>query len=223
MFDGLGSPARPKAASGTPTCIYTVPCASEFRQRVLALAARRGTTVHGLARGSLALVGAAGHPDVGDPGGGGPEPVVISCRDGRSRRIQRQSSLRLRLPAGLDAAGIRRLLALALLLEDPAAARLCPAAEIKALGAAQQAAQQAAERLKTALQVLAFRPLRDGVRTPRQASYVLGFLHEFGLDRTVVTSRFRALAPLFHPDTGVVPDGDRMRQLVEARNLLLRG
>ncbi|MCA8909600.1 MAG: hypothetical protein KDA49_15680 [Rhodospirillaceae bacterium] len=76
--------------------------------------------------------------------------------------------------------------------------------------------------LRAALETLAFQPLADGVRTAAEALYVLGWHDGMELDGEALGRRFRALALVYHPDTGAAPSGARMAQLVEARNLLTR-
>jgi len=76
--------------------------------------------------------------------------------------------------------------------------------------------------LRQALDRVAFRPLRGGVRTAAQAAYVLGMPSEWGLDEATVNARYRLLAPIYHPDGGQLADAERMAQLIEARSLLLR-
>ena len=109
------------------------------------------------------------------------------------------------------------MLALVLMVGNPKATRLMTTAQLDA----ERLASQGVARLQQAIGDLAFQPLRDGVRSPRQAAYVLGMLSDLALDRAAVTRRFRTLAPLYHPDTGVLPDAERLRLLVDARNLLL--
>ena len=72
------------------------------------------------------------------------------------------------------------------------------------------------------LKILAFQPLEEGVRTTRDALYVLGLSEHTPLDSATVGRRFRELAPVFHEDTGPLACSERMTQLVEARNLLQR-
>lgn len=216
-------PAKPMSlpirnASGS----YVVPCPSAFRRRVLDIAIANQTSPQGLVRSVIALVGLQGHPDIPDPGEPRPDEVdLVPVRgaEGTTRTFRRKPVLRVKLQPGLDASTIRRLLAVAVTLHEPERHRILPAAAI-------EAAKRTEERVATleqALRALAFRPFPEGVKTPRQAAYVMGFLAEFGLDRDVVVARFRQLAPLFHPDTGLVPDADRLRQVVDARNMLLRG
>ena len=80
----------------------------------------------------------------------------------------------------------------------------------------------ALKRVVTALQALAFTPLPNGVRTLRDALYVLGLPDRSGLTMAALNQRFRQLAPIYHQDTGLVPCADRMVQLIDARDLLAR-
>lgn len=211
-------PLPTRTASGS----YVVPCPSAFRRRVLEIAVANRTSPQALVRGVIALVGAQGHPDIADPGDPRPDEVdLVPVRnaEGVVRTFRRKPVLRMKLQPGLDASTIRRLLALAVALHEPGRNRILPTAAIEAA----KRAEDRAATLEQALKLLAFRPFAEGVKTPRQAAYVMGFLNEYGLDRDVVAARFRHLAPLYHPDTGMIPDADRLRQLVDARNMLLRG
>ena len=76
--------------------------------------------------------------------------------------------------------------------------------------------------LTGALARVSFQPLDGGVREVRDAAQIFGFANEWCFDEDRITRRFRELAPVYHPDTGVVADRDRMAQLIEARNLLIR-
>jgi hypothetical protein len=76
--------------------------------------------------------------------------------------------------------------------------------------------------LTQALARLSFQPLEGGIREVRDAAQLFGFANEWCFDEDRVTRRFRELALVYHPDTGVVADRERMGQLVEARNLLVR-
>ena len=82
--------------------------------------------------------------------------------------------------------------------------------------------EAALKRVVTALQALAFTPLPNGVRTLRDALYVLGLPDRSGLTMATLNQRFRQLAPIYHQDTGLVPCADRMVQLIDARDLLAR-
>ncbi|MFD2264247.1 J domain-containing protein [Lacibacterium aquatile] len=78
------------------------------------------------------------------------------------------------------------------------------------------------ERLRAALSRMAFRPLVGGVRSVGHATYVLGVPGAWGLDEAVIQARYRFLASIFHPDSGLIPDSERLRQLNDARSILLR-
>ena len=72
------------------------------------------------------------------------------------------------------------------------------------------------------LKILAFQPLEDGVRTTRDALYVMGLSEHTPLEANAVSRRFRELAPIYHQDTGPLASSERMTQLVEARDILQR-
>lgn len=76
--------------------------------------------------------------------------------------------------------------------------------------------------LANALERVSFQTLDGGVREVRDAAQIFGFANEWCFDEDRVTRRFRELAPVYHPDTGIVADRERMAQLIEARNLLIR-
>lgn len=208
----LPSPAAARACH--------VPCSHAFRRAVRDAAQQRSTTVARLVRAGLLIANGTLRPEVADPGPGGAETVQVVCRNGQARQVRRQAFLHVRLSgtaAELGAAEIRRVLATVLLLGEPGAASLEPASCM----AAHRAAAVSARHLLQVVGQLAFQPMPDGVRSVRQAAYVLGLQTGIRLDRVTVASRFRLLAPLFHPDTGVLPDPERLRLLVDARNLLI--
>ena len=82
--------------------------------------------------------------------------------------------------------------------------------------------QQQVTRLLRALDLLAFAPLPDGVRSTTDAFYVFGWHERVEPDGERLGKRFRDLAMIFHPDTGVVPSAAHMAQLIDARDLLNR-
>ena len=77
-------------------------------------------------------------------------------------------------------------------------------------------------RLHRALDLLAFTPLPDGVRSTADAFYVFGWHERVEPDGERLGKRFRDLAMIFHPDTGVLPSAAHMAQLIDARDLLVR-
>lgn len=182
---------------------YAVPCRARFAAAVLTLAHARGVDASALAASALVLA-----PDrMADPGAPG--------------EGEEWAYLELRLAPGLDDAAIRRALAAALALADPDV-RLVPAAEVGQLEAAVETLNYRNKALAHALERVSFRPLDGQVTHVRDAAQLFGFVNEWCFDEDRVVKRFRELAPVYHPDTGVVACRERMAQLIEARNLLIR-
>ncbi|WP_345773884.1 hypothetical protein [Azospirillum endophyticum] len=116
---------------------------------------------------------------------------------------------------------IRRALAAALALADPGA-RILPAEDVRRLEAAVETLGYRNKTLAHALQRLSFRPLDGRITDVRDAAQLFGFVNEWCFDEDRVRRRFRELAPVYHPDTGIVACRERMGQLIDARNLLVR-
>lgn len=100
-------------------------------------------------------------------------------------------------------------------------ARMVPAAEAERLNARIETLEYRNKALTNALERVSFQPLDGGVQEVRDAAQIFGFANEWCFDEDRVRRRFRELAPVYHPDTGVVADRNRMTQLIEARNLLI--
>jgi hypothetical protein len=100
--------------------------------------------------------------------------------------------------------------------------RLVPAADIEKRETRIEMLEYRNKALTGALERVSFQPLDGGLREVRDAAQIFGFANEWCFDEDRVTRRFRELAPVYHPDTGVVADRERMAQLIEARNLLIR-
>ncbi|WP_353857996.1 hypothetical protein [Azospirillum formosense] len=194
----------PSARSvGVPPAIpYRVPCAPAFATAVARLAARRGTDLSALAAAAL-LLAPERMPDPGAPD------------DDAERAV-----LDLRLPPGHGDAAIRRALAAALALAEPGC-RLMPAEEAGRLEGAVETLTYRNKALAHALERVSFRPLDGKLTQVRDAAQMFGFVNEWCFDEDRVVKRFRELAPVYHPDTGVVACRDRMAQLIDARNLLI--
>lgn len=176
----------------------------------------------------LVLVRAGDLPVVPDPGAPTAADITVVWKPNRLGAMRRRRvvpTLRLRAPVGLADADVRRCLALAVALAVPETLRFADhqAKAAAAAAAAERERALAADRdaARAALERLAFRPLEGGVRSPAQAARVMGFPSEFGCTSDQVSRRFRELAPVFHPDTGLVACPERMRQLIEARRVLL--
>jgi hypothetical protein len=204
--------------------IYTVPCQAGFRGSVLALARRRGVDAAELVRMVLALASPtvrASIPDPGAPNGDDRDTPLRRHGSGRQPLPSLTPTLLLRLEAGLDHATIRQALAMALALDDPKGYRLIPTDEYNRLTGSIEKLEYRNSALARAIDRLSFRP-RPGRLSLRDAATMLGFASERECDEHLVTRRFRELAPIFHPDTGILPCRERMAQLIEARNLLVK-
>ena len=203
-----GSMAGVASACAVEHCVgYSVPCAARFAAAVLRLARARGVDASALASSALLLA-----PDrLPDPG--------VSDHEGSDHNGC--VHLELRLAPGLDDSGIRRALAAALALADPDW-RLVPTAEVGRLEASVETLNYRNKALAHALERVSFQPLDGKLTQVRDAAQLFGFVNEWCFDENRVVKRFRELAPVYHPDTGVVACRERMAQLIEARNLLIR-
>lgn len=77
------------------------------------------------------------------------------------------------------------------------------------------------ERLRAMVNILAFDPLPQGVRTRDEALHVLGFPPGRIPDRHTIRNKFRLLAMIHHPD-GLQGSHERMSQLNAAMEILRR-
>ncbi len=204
--------------------IYTVPCQASFRGAVLALAKKRGVDTAELVRMVLTLVSPAVRASVPDPGvqvpDDGDDPLR-SQTSGRRMVPALVPTLVLRLDPDLDHPTIRQALAVALALDDPKSYRLISLEEHSRLSSGVERLEYRNRALTNAVERLSFRP-RPGRLGLRDAALMLGFANEHDFDEQLVTKRFRELAPIFHPDTGIMPCRERMAQLIDARNLLIK-
>ncbi|WP_204367252.1 hypothetical protein [Azospirillum sp. B510] len=185
----------------------------------------RGMTSSQLLRAFLTVISPNVLEALPDPGE--PNPVDVSYRqvtlkNGRTRRVRVVPQLRVRYPVRLEHATVRKAAWAAATIGSADGARLITSGELAAVETEMCRCRLRLEQLSSALETLAFRPLQQPIHKPWQATYVMGFTHEWGLDPQTVNSRFRTLAPIYHPDTGLLSSAERMSQLVEARNFLLR-
>jgi hypothetical protein len=176
-----------------------------------------------LAQSGLMLVRT--QPDLArpDPGPGAFERVRVVSASGRARTQRILPRLRLRLQAVVPLHDLR--VALATMVG------LASTGREEAVAVVSQQAQTEAElarlreeagRLRAAIASLAPRLLPQPPRTPQQSAWILGLANEWGLDAGGINARYRQLALLFHPDSGVYPDHERMIQLNAAKTILLR-
>lgn len=228
MADGAA-----KTSQGPKKHSYTVPCASAFRDAVIALADARACNVADLARSVVLLVPRAAidaHPDPGGPARDDRETVVLKSGNSKGKPWRRKPRLQVRMAPGLSVETIRKALALALALEEgtlsvdvqATAARTEQRVKREAETALMRDALDELERLRNVVDAMQFQPLPGGVNTRDQALYVLGFPPGSSPDPGQVRIRFRRLATVYHPD-GKTGSHDHMSQLNAAMEMLRRG
>ncbi|MBT6096314.1 MAG: J domain-containing protein [Rhodospirillaceae bacterium] len=199
---------------------YTIPCASRFRDAVLALAAKRGVNVADLARSVALMVPAetlTAFPDPGEPEAQDREIIVIKSGPSAGRPWQRKPRLQVRMAPGFDAEILRRALGVALAMDKGEAAVLLDAPSHGVSAATHD--PEEVDRLKAMVSALAFDPLDEGVQTRDEALHVLGFPPGASPDTREVRARFRILATIHHPD-GDYGSHHRMSQLNSAMDVL---
>jgi len=209
---------------------YTIPCASDFRDAVTALALRRRVNVGDLARSVLLVVPdevIREFPDPGEPEAHDRETVILKSGAAQGRPWRRKPRLQVRMAPGFEVEFMRRALGLALALDQgETRVRLARSeSETEPGGEAAPATGRAVvdpeelARLRAIVSVLSFDPLNDGVRTREDALYVLGFPPGRLPDGQTLRARFRVLATIHHPDS-LYGDHRRMSQLNSAMDLL---
>jgi len=197
---------------------YAISCSSDFRDRVQALAERRGVNVGDLARSVMLVVPPeeiAAMEDPGEPVADDRETITLKSGPGAGKPWRRKPRLQVRLPPGHTVAELRKALNLALAM---AAGKRKLRVELS--GEADSEAElrdreQEISRLRAIVGALSFKPLSTGVKTRSDALYVLGFPQNARLGPDLVKSRFRMLASIHHPDS-VYGDTRRMSQLNQA-------
>ena len=215
-----------------------VPCTLALQEAVTALCARTGTDPSVLARAGLVLVQERPELAVPDPGAGSFERVGMASASGE--RVSRLWLPRLRLSAPSRSTPEDIRIALATLLamcapaQPPAQAAAPPKSDNEPHVVAppdptlaerdSEAARLREEnaQLRAALDHLAPKTLPRPPRTAAQAAWLMGFANEWGLTPEMVTGRYRQLARIFHPDTGIAADSSRMAQLTAARGVLMQ-
>lgn len=206
---------------------YIVPCSSAFRDRVAALAARRGASAADLARAVLLLVGPeqlARVADPGEPAPGDREAVELRSGASQGRVLKRKPRIQMRLPAGYSDAELRRALALALqMAQGEAQLSVVTVSDRKAEAAVEKARDGLAEENATLRQLIAdlATPVLDrGITSRSDALFVLGFPSTAVPDPATIKRRWRRLAMIYHPDSAF-GDHERMSQLNLALSRLM--
>lgn len=194
---------------------YQVRCQRELHSAVVEAARRAGTSAVQLVRCALAILPPETLENLPDPGAPRPRDAA------RVGRRLETPILRLRLPVGLTASVVRRVLGFVV---DTAAGRnmVMPTETGRALRRDLMAEKAQTERLSEALGVLAGEPLDGGVSTREHALHVLRFPPGAKPTPEALTRRFRALAGVLHPDVGMLDHHGVMAQLLDARRILMR-
>ncbi|NQU57846.1 MAG: J domain-containing protein [Rhodospirillales bacterium] len=208
---------------------YTIPCSSNFRDSVMALAAKRRVNVADLTRSVVLVVDGmeiSNFPDPGGPLAGDRETVVLKSGAAKGKPWQRKPRLQVRMAPGYDVQTLRRALGLALSIDQGAVDINLNDGEEEEVPAVDETliieARAELNRLRSIISVLSFNPLPQGIRTRNEALYILGFPPGSLPDSKSVKSRFRTLASIHHPDSDH-GDHNRMSQLNEAMDHLRRG
>lgn len=204
---------------------YVIPCSTDFRDAVLALAERRGVNVGDIARSVLLIlpsetIGAC--PDPGEPAARDRETVVLKSGASRGKLWRRKPRLQARLPKGYRVTDIRKALGLALALDGGDIVVTLEDGRGPRARERIRRLNEEIERLRTVVSVLAFEPLPHGVRSRSDALFLLGFPPGARPSQAEIKTRFRTLATVHHPDA---PFGDtrRMSQLNQAMTWLRAG
>ena len=82
-----------------------------------------------------------------------------------------------------------------------------------------EAAERNIKRLRSAISVISYQPIKRGVETRADALHVLGFHPHSRPTRADIKVRFRMLAQIYHPDA-IFGDTYRMSQLNAAISFL---
>lgn len=194
---------------------YAIPCASAFRDRVQALADKRGVNVGDIARSVTLTVPAAvidAYPDPGEPARDDRETVILKTGAQAGKPWRRKPRLQARLPKGQTVPRLRRALAMALALEAGTLRLAVEDTKTPDRSAAEAKLRDEADRLRAMVRTLAFEALPEGVRTRDEALFVLGFPPGARPDGDMIKARYRMLAAVLHPDSGL-GDNARMAQL----------
>lgn len=209
---------------------YTLPCSSEFRDAVTALAVKRGTNVADLARSIVLVLSEAAimeFPDPGEPPVGDRETIILKSGKSKGRPWQRKPRLQVRLAKGYDVAFLRRALNVALAMDHGAvdvhveAPKFGLHVETAQSRRDSERAKLDLDKLKSMIALLAFDPLSGEVETRADALYILGYHAMARPSSKALRGRFRQLATLYHPDSGY-GSHDRMSQLNSAMAYLNR-
>ena len=224
--------------AGRKKASYSIACASAFRDAVTELAERRKVNVGDLARSMILAFPAAvidTFPDPGEPPSGDREEIILKSGPSAGKPWRRKPRLQVRMPSGFDPLTLRKALGLALALDrgeyvasvgdDGMPERRSEAerlrSEVAALKDSVRRQKDEADRLRAAMTTLMPTKLKHGVRRRSEALFVLGFAPDERPGPSEIKGRYRMLATVHHPDSGIGDNG-RMAELNQAYALLRR-
>lgn len=213
---GLGDLFGPAANEDAPPRqrTYHVRCQTSLHEAVQAACRRAHLSPAQMVRAALAVLPPDRLDDLADPGA--PKPRDAQRIAGRLET----PVIRLRLPAGLTAGLIRKVLGY---VADMASGRheLVPAGQRDRLEKRLAEAEATCSHQREALTALAGELIEGGVATRDHALHVLRFPPESEPTPDQVTARFRGLAAVLHPDAGLLDQHRHMAQLLDARRRLM--
>jgi hypothetical protein len=213
---------------------YVVSCSTRFREQVEGLVQNRKNqkqhiNIADLTRAVLLLIPPdviEAQPDPGEPDPNDRDIVTVKGGKASGRSMPRKPRFQVRLPQQTDPATIRKALGLALSFEHGWSNLSVNDNTSDTMRRKLENAEAEIKRLQGLTQLLAFEPLEGGIKTRRDALYVLGFAADAMPAKAAIKARFRTLARIFHPDINVDPkfalfnDHRRMAQLNDAMKLL---
>lgn len=201
---------------------YSIPCASAFRDRVLALAEARGMNAADLARSVILVLPRAmidQAPDPGGPAADDREEITLKSGPGKGKPWRRKPRLQVRLPGGYSPVHLRKALGLALQLDQGALRIALESTRLPTREAESARKQEEIDRLRIAVDTLAADTLTHPVRTKDEALFVLGFPPNSRPTGAEIKARFRQLATIHHPDS-TTGSTTRMAQLNQAMSFM---
>lgn len=203
---------------------YVVSCSNQFRDAVLDLAQRKGVKLGDLASAVMLLAPedvVMLWPDPGEPESSDSGTARPKSSPDKSKSSRLKPKLQVRMTAGLDSADIRRMLAIALAIDEgDLSLRLTDGRKAAANDPLRRAKDEIA-RLRKRLRAGIPDPLQHAVRTRAEAKHVMGFAPAAEPEPEAIRKRYRALAAIHHPDSDG-GDHTRMSQLNAAVRILRR-
>lgn len=199
---------------------YVIPCSNSFKKAVLELAHKKKVNAGDLARSVFLIFSQEqieNFPDAAEPSLSEREEIILKTGILKGQKLKRKPRLQVRMPEGLTSAFIRKALLIALALERN---ELFLELE-QSFNPKKSELNDEIERLKTTVAILAFEPLRNGIKNKNDALFVLGFPPNSKPDLKTTKLRFRMLASIFHPDS-IFGSHERMSNINSAMDFLVK-